>query len=120
MNKVIIGGNEYSVRELTLPEKMQVMKDVFPLVKDFYSSQTGGEITVSSLLELGASLLQCAENIIMTLLRISVPDYSGDFGSLPESALREATMTVFDVNDFGGCMKHFLELGRKIASSMKS
>lgn len=119
MNKVFIGENEYSVRELTLPEKMQVMKDVFPLVKDFYASQTNGEITVSALLELGASLLQCAEHIIMALLRLSIPEYSGDFGELPESALREATKTVFDINDFGGCMKHFLELGRKVANSMK-
>ena len=120
MATVTIYGQEYSVRELSLLEKMQLMKTVFPLLKDLMLNQKGGELPLTAAINLLLGLLECTESIVLTLFKLSVPDYGGAWGDIPESQLRAPLSTVMDVNDFGGFTKHFLSLGQKIKSSINS
>lgn len=120
MDKIVIDGKEYEVKELSLPGKRKITKDVFPLIKEFVAGQDKGEITLTAIVDLIAGAFQYVEDAVINLFRASVPDYEGNWETIPESQLREPLKTVLKVNDFGGFAKHFLSVGKEIGDSMKS
>lgn len=110
VQKTQIADQTYTVRELTLTEKIRVFAPIADQLKD--AIKNGVErIDLVSFLTNSADVLD-------NLLKLSVPECK-NWSEIPESMTREALSKVLEVNDFGGFFVNFLALAGKISPSQK-
>ena len=122
--KVEILGKEYSVKELSLSQKIKITGSIGDFIKDiaknaFFKKADDGIITFNFVDEINFADLNIDKIIISTIevlpeiLKLSIPDFK-DWDNLPESQSREALTKVLEVNDFKGFITNFFSLGKTI------
>ena len=119
-----IQGKEYTLRELSLAEKISIIGRLGDFIKDiaknaFFKKSDDGGITLNfideiSLAELNVDkIILGAVNILPELLKLSVPDFT-DWDNLPESEARSVLLKAIEIQDFKGFIINFFSLGTAI------
>ena len=119
-----IQGKEYTLRELSLAEKINIIGGLGDFIKDiaknaFFKKSDDGGITLNfideiSLAELNVDkIILGAVNILPELLKLSVPDFT-DWDNLPESEARSVLLKAIEIQDFKGFIINFFSLGTAI------
>ena len=119
-----IQGKEYTLRELSLAEKINIIGGLGDFIKDiaknaFFKKSDDGGITLNfvdeiSLAELNVDkIILGAVNILPELLKLSVPDFT-DWDNLPESEARSVLLKAIELQDFKGFIINFFSLGTAI------
>lgn len=114
---VNIMGEEYTVRELSLAQKISLLEGISGFIKDlaknaFFKKNDKGEIFFDYIDEVSLAELNIDKiilgfiGLLPELLRLSVPDFT-DWDNLPESETRDILTTVLKVNDFKGFIANF-------------
>lgn len=119
-----IQGKEYTLRELSLAEKISIIGGLGDFIKDiaknaFFKKSDDGGITFNFIDEISLAELNIdkiilgAVNILPELLKLSVPDFNG-WDNLPESEARAVLLKVIELQDFKGFIINFFSLGTAI------
>lgn len=119
-----IQGNEYTLRELSLAEKINLIGGLGDFIKDiaknaFFKKSDDGGITFNFIDEISLAELNIdkiilgAVNILPELLKLSVPDFN-DWDNLPESEARAVLLKAIELQDFKGFIISFFSLGTAI------
>lgn len=115
-----IQGKEYTLRELSLWEKIRLLDGIGEFIKDiaknaFFKKSDDGSISFNlideiSLAELNVDkIILSAVNVLPELLRLAVPDFT-DWDNLPESESRAVLSKVLEIQDFKGFIANFISL----------
>ena len=121
---VSIQGKEYTLRELSLAEKINIIGGLGYFIKDlaknaFFKKSDDGGITFNFIDEISLAELNIdkiilgAVNILPELLKLSVPDFN-DWENLPESESRAVLLKAVEIQDFKGFVFNFFSLGTTI------
>ena len=119
-----IQGKEYTLRELSLSEKISIIGGLGDFIKDlaknaFFKKSDDGGITFNFIDEISLAELNIdkiilgAVNILPELLKFSVPDFN-DWENLPESESRAVLLKAIELQDFKGFIVNFFSLGTAI------
>ena len=117
---VQIRGQEYSIRELSLAQKIKVLGHVSELINDvvkniFIKKDGNGGIKIEIPDNLSAAdlnierILMNSINALPEILALSVPDFK-DWDNLSESDTREPLLLAMKINDFAGFAANFISL----------
>ena len=118
--KVKILGKEYSVKELSLSQKIKIIGGISEFIRDiaknaFFKKADDGKITFNFIDEISLAELNIDKIILNTLeilpelLALSILDFK-DWDNVPESQTREALSKVLEVNDIKGFVINFISL----------
>ena len=121
---VNILGNDYTVRELSLAQKISLLSDIGSFIRDlaknaFFKKNDKGGIFFDYIDEVSLAELNIDKIILgfigltPELLKLSIPDFS-DWDNLPESETRDILRTVINVNDFKGFITNFFFQAKEI------
>ena len=121
---VSIQGKEYTLRELSLAEKINIIGGLGDFIKDlaknaFFKKSDDGGITFNFIDEISLAELNIdkiilgAVNILPELLKLSVPDFN-DWENLPESESRAVLLKAIEIQDFKGFAFNFFSVGTAI------
>lgn len=121
---VSIQGKEYTLRELSLAEKINIIGGLGDFIKDlaknaFFKKSDDGGIAFNFIDEISLAELNIdkiilgAVNILPELLKLAVPDFK-DWDNLPESESRAVLIKAIEVQDFKGFIANFFSLGTAI------
>lgn len=125
---VMIRGQEYPLREMSLSEKIKVLGPIAEALNDAVKviglkrSEGGGGFGIDvpekfSLADLQIeTVLMRSALTLQPILEKSIPDFT-DWDSLPESETREPLKAAVEVNDFLGFLLNFIHLGAKAIRS---
>lgn len=125
---VTIRGQEYTIREMSLSEKIDVLGPIAEALNEAVKviglkrSEGGGGFGLDvperfslSDLQIEAVVTRSAKTL-KAILEKSIPDFA-DWDNLPESQTREPLKAAVEVNDFLGFLLNFIHLG---ASAIRS
>ena len=125
---VMIRGQEYPLREMSLSEKIEVLGPIAEALNEAVKvigltrSESGGGFGIDvpervSLadLQIEAVVIRSAKTL-KAILEKSIPDFT-DWDNLPESETREPLKAAVEINDFLGFLLNFIHLG---ASAIRS
>lgn len=125
---VTIRGQEYTIREMSLSEKIDVLGPIAEALNEAVKviglkrSEGGGGFGLDvperfslSDLQIEAVVIRSAKTL-KAILEKSIPDFT-DWDNLPESQTREPLKAAVEVNDFLGFLLNFIHLG---ASAIRS
>lgn len=125
---VTIRGQEYTIREMSLSEKIDVLGPIAEALNEAVKviglkrSEGGGGFGIDvperfslSDLQIEAVVIRSAKTL-KAILEKSIPDFA-DWDNLPESQTREPLKAAVEVNDFLGFLLNFIHLG---ASAIRS
>lgn len=125
---VTIRGQEYTIREMSLSEKIDVLGPIAEALNEAVKviglkrSEGGGGFGLDvperfslSDLQIEAVVIRSAKTL-KAILEKSIPDFT-DWDNLPESQTREPLKVAVEVNDFLGFLLNFIHLG---ASAIRS
>ena len=125
---VTIRGEEYTIREMSLSEKIDVLGPIAEALNEAVKviglkrSEGGGGFGLDvperfslSDLQIEAVVIRSAKTL-KAILEKSIPDFK-DWDNLPESQTREPLKVAVEVNDFLGFLLNFIHLG---ASAIRS
>ena len=128
---VMIRGQEYPLREMSLSEKIEVLGPIAEALNEAVKviglkrSESGGGFGIDvpekfSLADLQIeTVLMRSARTLKAILEKSIPDFT-DWDNLPESETREPLKAAVEVNDFLGFLLNFIHLGaRAIRSRMQ-
>lgn len=121
---VSIQGNEYTLRELSLAEKINLIGGLGDSIKDitrniFFKKNDDDGVKLNftdeiSFAELNIDkIILTAVNIFPELLKLSVPDFN-NWDNLPESETRAVLLKVVELQDFKGFIANFFSVGTAI------
>lgn len=121
---VSIQGKEYTLRELSLAEKNNLIGGLGDFIQKiaknaFFQKSDNGEFSLNFIDEISLADLDIDKiilstiNILPELLRLAVPDFN-DWDNLPESESREVLLKAVEVQDFKGYITNFFLLGTAI------
>ena len=121
---VNIEGKDYSLRELSLSEKIKLLGGVGSFIKDiaknaFFRKNDNGSISFNfidevSLAELNIDkIILSSLEILPELLKLSIPDFNGR-DNLPETETRNILIKAVELNDFKGFIANFFSLAASI------
>mgnify|MGYP001011785760 FL=1 len=125
---VMIRGQEYPLREMSLSEKIKVLGPIAEALNDAVKviglkrSEGGGGFGIDvpekfSLADLQIeTVLMRSALTLQPILEKSIPDFT-DWDSLPESETRGPLKAAVEVNDFLGFLLNFIHLGAKAIRS---
>ena len=125
---VMVRGQEYPLREMSLSEKIKVLGPIAEALNDAVKviglkrSEGGGGFGIDvpekfSLADLQIeTVLMRSALTLQPILEKSIPDFT-DWDSLPESETREPLKAAVEVNDFLGFLLNFIHLGAKAIRS---
>ena len=125
---VMIRGQEYPLREMSLSEKIKVLGPIAEALNEAVKviglkrSEGGGGFGIDvpekfSLADLQIeTVLMRSALTLQTILEKSIPDFT-DWDSLPESETREPLKVAVEINDFLGFLLNFIHLGAKAIRS---
>ena len=117
---VSIQGKEYTLRELSLSEKIKLLGGIGDFIKDitknaFFKKNDKGAISFNLIDEISLAdlnvdkIILSAVNILPELLKLAVPDFT-DWDNLPESESRAVLLKVVEIQDFKGFIVNFISL----------
>ena len=125
---VTIRGQEYTIREMSLSEKIDVLGPIAEALNEAVKviglkrSEGGGGFGIDvperfslSDLQIEAVVIRSAKTL-KAILEKSIPDFA-DWDNLPESQTREPLKAAVEINDFLGFLLNFINLG---ASAIRS
>lgn len=125
---VMIRGQEYPLREMSLSEKIEVLGPIAEALNEAVKviglkrSESGGGFGIDvpekfSLadLQIEAVVIRSAKTL-KAVLEKSIPDFT-DWDNLPESQTREPLKAAVEVNDFLGFLLNFIHLGARAIRS---
>ena len=119
---VMIRGQEYPLREMSLSEKIEVLEPIAEALNEAVKviglkrSEGGGGFGIDvpekfSLADLQIErVLLGSASRLQTILSKSIPNFT-DWDNLPESQTREPLKAAIEVNDFLGFLLNFIHLG---------
>ena len=117
---VSIQGKEYTLRELSLSEKIKLLDGIGEFIKDiaknaFFKKSNDGSMSFNLIDEISLAdlnvdkIILSAVNILPELLKLAVPDFT-DWDNLPESESRAVLLKVVEIQDFKGFIVNFISL----------
>ena len=121
---VSIQGKEYTLRELSLAEKINIIGGIGESIKKitqniFFKKNDDGGLKIDFVDEISFAeididkIILGAVNILPELLKLSVPDFN-DWDNLPESEARAVLLKAIELQDFKGFIINFFSLGTAI------
>ena len=121
---VSIQGKEYTLRELSLAEKINIIGGIGESIKKitqniFFKKNDDGGLKIDFVDEISFAeididkIILGAVNILPELLKLSVPDFN-DWENLPESESRAVLLKAIELQDFKGFIINFFSLGTAI------
>ena len=121
---VSIQGKEYTLRELSLAEKINIIGGIGESIKKitqniFFKKNDDGGLKIDFVDEISFAeididkIILGAVNILPELLKLSVPDFN-DWDNLPESESRAVLLKAIELQDFKGFIINFFSLGTAI------
>lgn len=121
---VSIQGKEYTLRELSLAEKINIIGGLGESIKKitqniFFKKNDDGGLKIDFIDEISFAeididkIILGAVNILPELLKLSVPDFN-DWDNLPESEARAVLLKAVEIQDFKGFAFNFFSLGKAI------
>ena len=125
---VMIRGQEYPLREMSLSEKIEVLGPIAEALNEAVKviglkrSESGGGFGIDvpekfSLADLQIeTVLMRSARTLKAILEKSIPDFT-DWDNLPESETREPLKAAVEVNDFLGFLLNFIHLGARAIRS---
>ncbi len=119
-----IQGKEYTLRELSLAEKINLIGGLGESIKKitqnvFFKKADDGGIKFDFVDEISFAELDIdkiilgAVNILPELLKLAVPDFT-DWDNLPESESRAVLLKAVEIQDFKGFVFNFFSVGTAI------
>ena len=124
-NKTVsIEGKVYSLRELSLSEKLKLLGSIGEFLKEiarnaFFKKNDNGGISFDwvdevSLAELNIDkIILGTVNILPEILKLSIPDFK-NWDNLPESECRNILLKAVEAQDFKGFIANFFSVGTTI------
>ena len=125
---VTIRGQEYSLREMSLSEKIKVLGPIAEALNEAVKviglkradAGSGFGIDVPEKFSLAdlqiETILMRSALTLQTILEKSIPDFT-DWDALPESETRGPLKVAVEINDFLGFLLNFIHLGARAIRS---
>ncbi len=126
---VTLKGKEYSIRELSLAQKITIIEPISGFIKDIANKislkkngKDGFKIDLPDEINLAEfnidKILMGSINLLPEILRLSIPKFT-DWDNVSETETREALSKVLAINDFAGFVANFISLAGDIIRSPK-